>query len=172
MTSDYFATIEAGAAKRRAERDARLSAPCPMPRCRAQVGVDCTTPNGWLTYHKARERAVRGEQPRATARRHRLTEAQAERVEIAAQHGHLYAPGQHAQFGGDAAERAVADALERHGLVEQVSADEYGERTLRLTAAGWRAYWHDRKVIRRLPEDQHSATCPCVAELSAPGGTR
>jgi hypothetical protein len=148
---DYFATIAADAEKRRADRDARLSAPCPMPRCRAAVGEGCRTPNGWLAYHKARERAVRGEQPKPT-RKHRLTDAQAQRIEVAAEYGQFCAPGQYADLGGDAAERAVADALERHG-----------ERTMRLTAEGWRTYWHHRLVIRRLPDGRHDSTCPCAS---------
>lgn len=148
------------------ERVARYrSVQCPLPRCRAGVGDECRTPNGWAAHHVARERIARGEQPKpAKPRKHRLTEAQAERIEWAAQHGRYYAAGQYAQHGGDAAERAVADALERHGLIaETVRADD-GERRFELTAAGWRAYWHDPKVIRRLPEDQHAARCPCAAQ--------
>lgn len=162
-TTDYHATLESYAAKRRAERDARLSVPCPQPRCLARTGEDCRTPNGWLTYHKAREKAVRGEAP-AAPRRHRLTDAQAQRIEVAAHYGQVYAAGQYANFAGDAAERAVADALVHHGLMEAVAADQYGERKLHLTAEGWRTYWHHRLVIRRLPDDQHAGTCPCAEE--------
>lgn len=140
-----------------------LSVPCPQPRCHARAGQDCTTPNGWAAFHKARDRASRGEQPKpAKPRRHRLSEAQAERVEWAARLGRYFAPDQYAQFGGNAAERAVADALQRHGLVEQFDTTESGERVFRLTEAGWRAYWHDPKVIRRLPDERHTELCPCA----------
>jgi hypothetical protein len=159
---DYFAAIAADAERRRADRDARLSAPCPMPRCRAGVGRDCTTPNGWLTYHKARERAVRGEATPAH-RRPRLTDAQAQRIEWAAESGTYHAAGQYATLGGDATERACADALERHGYIEQYDPSDSGERKFRLTAEGWRTYWHHRLVIRRLPDGRHDSTCPCAS---------
>lgn len=143
----------------------RQSVVCPMPRCRAQVGHPCRSPNGWgVGTHKARIWLADGEPPKQPkARKHRLTDAQAQRIEIAAEYGQFYAAGQYANFGGDATERAVADALLRNGLVEQASADEYGERKLVLTEAGWRAYWHDPKVIRRVPDERHADTCPCRA---------
>ena len=147
----------------------RQSVRCPMPRCSADVGQPCRTPNGWAAgTHKARIRLADGEPAKAAKpRRHRLTEAQAQRIEIAAEHGQFYAAGQYAQFGGDAAERAVADALLRHGLVEQASVDQYGERTLVLTEAGWRAYHEDPKVIRRVPDEQHPSMCPCRVSVRA-----
>lgn len=149
---------------------ARLSEPCPMPRCRAGVGQQCTTPNGWLAYHKARENAVLGVTPAlAKPRKHRLTDAQAQRIELAAQFGQLYAADQHAALGGDAAERVCADALERAGLVAQVGTGDDGcERIFELTAEGWRTYWHHRLVIRRLPDERHAETCPCEAEETNP----
>jgi hypothetical protein len=139
-----------------------LSVPCPMPRCGKPPGWACTTPNGWATLHKARIRAALGQTPAAPKpRKHRLTEAQAQRVEWAAEHGRIYAADQYATLGGDAAERACADALLRHGLVTQVDTTRSGERVLKLTADGWRAYHHDPKVIRRVPDDQHPGICPC-----------
>jgi hypothetical protein len=144
---------------------ARLSVPCPMPRCRAGVGRNCTTPNGWRTYHRAREKAAYGEPATPTKpRKHRLTEAQAQRIEAAAHYGQIYAADQHATLGGDAAERAVADSLLRHNLVEQTATTPSGERVLQLTADGWRTYWHHRLIIRHLPDDRHSTTCPCKGE--------
>lgn len=147
--------------QRTADRERRLSVPCPQPRCPAGVGDLCRTPNGWLTYHKAREKAVSGVSA-AKPRKHRLTDAQAQRIEWAAEAGVYYAAGQYANLRGDAAERAVADALLRAKLIQQVGTGDDGqERVLQLTADGWRTYWHHRLVIRRLPDDRHVATCPC-----------
>lgn len=147
----------------RAARERRLSAPCPMPRCPGRVGQDCQTPNGYRTYHKARERAVAGQPPRKPGKP-RLTDAQAQRIEAAAEYEVIYAAGQYATLGGDATERAVGDALLRHGWVEQTGESPSGERTMRLTAEGWRMYWHHRLVIRRLPDGRHTETCPCARE--------
>lgn len=141
-----------------------LTFACPRPRCPARVGEHCTTPNGWSTnFHKERIDLAYG-RTKPKPCKHRLTDSQAQRIEWAAEHGTYYAAGQHAHFGGDAAERAVADALLAHGYVEEAAVDGYGERCLRLTAEGWRTYWHHRLVIRRLPDGRHDTTCPCVTE--------
>lgn len=148
------------AARRRLAR----TVACPMPRCRAPIGADCRTPNGYAALHAARVRAASaGTAPKAKPRRHRLTDAQAQRIETAAEHGRIFAADQYGTLRGDAAERAVADALLRAGLVEQVRVLDSGERELRLTAEGWRTYWHHRLPIRRLPEARHAGTCPCAA---------
>ncbi len=136
---------------------------CPRPRCPAGVGEDCRTPNGYVTgYHPERRDRAYG-RPAAPKRKPRLTDAQAQRIEIAAVHGQFHAAGQYANYSGDAAERAVADALLRAGLVEVTATDVYGERTLKLTPEGWRTYWHHRLVIRRHPDEQHDTLCPCAA---------
>lgn len=145
-----------------------LTVACPRPRCRAGLGQHCITPNGWTAnFHRERADLAYGRTKPARTRKHRLTDPQAVRIEVAAEYGQFYAAGQYANFSGDAAERAVADALLRAELVEQVAEDAY-ERTLRLTAEGWRTYWHHKLVIRRLPDDQHDSTCPCATEEPKP----
>lgn len=130
------------------------------PRCHAEPGQQCTTPNGWAALHKARINAAAGRQP-AKRGTFRLSDAQAERLEWAAEAGVFYAPDQYAAHAGDAARRAVADALVRAGLVEETGPQQCGERALRLTAEGWRVWCTHRLVIRRFPEGQHPEACWC-----------
>ncbi len=146
-----------------AEKARRLSQPCPMPRCPAGVGQECRTPNGWATYHKRRAWAVAngGAEPPSKPRTHRLSDAQAQRVEWAAERGVYYAPDRWATLRGDAAERACADALERAGLVVQFDTSPDGERMFRLTDEGWKVYHTHRLVIRRFDEARHDEECPC-----------
>lgn len=160
---DYWGVVAAQAEVRRADRAHRLSVACPRPRCPGVVGEGCRTPNGYLTYHAARERLVRGEAP-AKVRPHRLTDPQAQRIEWAAEAGVLYAAGQYATLSGDATERQVADALEKHGYIRLDGESDSGERRFVLTELGWRTYWHSRLVIRRLPEEKHESTCPCTTK--------
>lgn len=157
----FWQEIQARADARRAERDRRLSVPCPQPRCLAPVGHPCRTPNGWAAHHKARDRALAGT-PAAKPRKHRLTDPQLEWIEWTAEAGVTYAADQYATMGGDARDRTVADALLKHGYVEHFATGEGGERMLRLTAEGWRAYWHHPRIIIRLPNERHETTCPCV----------
>lgn len=146
---------------------------CPRPRCPGRAGEHCTTPNSWLAtggFHRERCDLAYRRTKTAKPRKHRLTDPQAQHIEVAAEtDGTITLAGQWAQFGGDAAERATGDALLRAGLFEQVAVDNhgYGERTLQLTAEGWRQYWHNRLVIRRLPDQQHDTTCPCAAETGS-----
>lgn len=143
-------------------RAATFSTIC--PRCSAQPGNHCLTPNGYRTLHKVRIAAGQGQQPTAPAKRtHRLSDAQAQRIEWAAQDGRYLAPWQYAQFRGEAAERKVADALEHHGYIKQTGTTLDGYRVFELTEAGWAAYHNDPRVIRRLPDDQHPDICPCRA---------
>lgn len=137
-----------------------LSVAC--PRCKAQPGVNCRTPNGHLTVHKVRIDAGQGQQaPAAPKRPRRLSDAQAERIEWAAELGRYIAPGQYATLRGEARERTIADALARHGYIHQVGTTDAEERVFKLTADGWNAYHNDPKVIPRLPDDKHPAICPC-----------
>jgi hypothetical protein len=149
--------------QRLAEKVRRLSQPCPMPRCPAGVGQECQTPNGWATYHKRRAWAVAngGVEPPRKARALRLSDAQAQRIEWAAERGVYYAPDQYATLRGEAAERACADALERAGLVEQFDTSPDDERMFRLTTEGWKVYHTHRLVIRRFDESRHDDECPC-----------
>ncbi len=125
------------------------------PRCNAQPGQPCTTPNGYSTWHKARDRALNGIEPAPRRKGLRLTEAQAERIEATAAYGDYYAPapGGRSTFGGDAAERAVVTALLDKGLFEMVGLtdekDLRGEARYRLTTAGWRVYATHKLIIRR-----------------------
>lgn len=141
-------------------RAATFSAVC--PRCGAQPGRHCLTPNGWRTIHKVRIAAGQGQPaPTPAKRTRRLSDAQAIRIEYAAENGRLYAPDQYAALRGDAANRNCADALERAGLIVQVATTNSSERVFELTADGWAAYHNDPRVIRRLPDDKHPAICPC-----------
>lgn len=139
---------------------------CPRPRCYGGTwrGQSCTTPNGWgRGFHTERVRLAFGlPAPKA---KHRLSDAQAERLEWAAVHPehHLYAPDQYAQFSGDAADRNCADAMVKAGLLELVATSPSGERTLTPTAAGWHLYHTHKLVIQRdLTHLGHPATCPCT----------
>lgn len=133
-------------------RAERLSKPC--PRCNAQVDRECTTPNGWLTYHKVRDAVVRGETVKAS-KPGRLTDAQAQRIERAAEHGTVWAPHR-ANFGGERAQITVVETLAGHGILALVGDDGH-ERTFALTVEGWRVYRTHRLVIRRLSEDEIDA---------------
>ncbi len=133
----------------------KLNDPCDRPRCKAKPGEECRTPNGYRTHHASRGRVA------AVKRPHRLTDAQAERIEWAAEQGTFEAPGQYATLRGDAKRRACADALERVGLVAQVGETNYGWRIFELTEAGWKAYHESPLVIRRFDESRHDETCPC-----------
>lgn len=125
------------------------------PRCHARPGDPCTTPNGYTTRHKDRDRALAGTAPKPRANGLRLTEAQAERIERAAANGGDYwapRPGGQALFSGDGAERQVATALLDKGLFELVDAavrNLSSEAHYRLTADGWRVYATHRLIIRR-----------------------
>ncbi len=151
-------------------RDHVLTIACPRPRCRGDVGYHCTTPNGWSAgLHKDRANLAYGRTKQAKPRPHRLTDRQAEWLELAAESDdhRLYAPGQYANFSGDAALRATADAMEKAGLIVQVGVDD-GERVFGLTDVGWSTYWTHRLVIRHGTPPGHPASCPCVA--TAPVG--
>lgn len=126
-------------------RAARLSKPC--PRCKAPEGESCTTPNGWLTYHQVRERAVAGETV-AVPKLGRLSDAQAQRIEWAAEAGQVYA-SHYANFSGDRAQITCVEKLAEKGLLVQIG-DDGTERTFALTVAGWKVYREHRLVIRRL----------------------
>jgi hypothetical protein len=140
----------------------KLRNPCSRPRCGAKVGEECRTPNGYRTHHRERDSDLK-----SVPRRHRLTDAQARRIEWAAERGVYYAPGQYATLRGEAAERACADALERAGLVEQFGTTASEERMFRLTTDGWKAYHSSVLVIRRFDESRHDEQCPCVRPMSA-----
>lgn len=79
----------------------------------------------------------------------RLSEAQAERIEWAAQAGGRYTAST-AHFHGDAADRQSVQALEAKGILRQVGVtdDGYG-RILELTEFGWQVYRQHRLIIRR-----------------------
>ncbi len=138
-----------------AKKAEKLKDECDKPYCRAKPGQECRTPNGHRTHHKTRGRVA------AVKRPHRLSDAQAERIEWAAEQGTFEAPDQYATLRGDAKRRACADALERAGLVVQVGTTGYGWRIFALTAAGWAAYHESPLVIRRFDESRHDETCPC-----------
>jgi hypothetical protein len=140
---------------------------CPRKRCPARAGESCTTPNGWLAAggaHKERADLAYGRTKPVKPRKHRLTDRQAQWLEgIAENESHRWhATDKYAQFSGDAADRATADAMERGGLIHQVG-EERGERIFELTVEGWRLYWTHRLVIRRGTPPGHPATCPCKA---------
>ncbi len=152
-------------------RDHVLTVACPRPRCAGRVGVHCTTPNGWSAgLHKERADVAYGRTRKA--RPHRLTDRQAEWLELAAESDdhRLYAPGMYANFSGDAAQRQTADAMENAGLIAQVGTTRDDERMFELTDAGWRLYWMHRLVIRHGTPPGHPDTCPCVT--TAPVGAR
>lgn len=145
---------------------------CPRKRCPARSGDSCRSPNGWGVaggFHKERTDLAYGRTRPAKPRKHRLTDAQAQKLEVAAETDdhRLYAVGQYAQFGGDAADRQTADAMERGGLIHQVG-ENRGDRIFELTDEGWRVYHTHRLIIRRALPD-HPATCPCriTAAVSA-----
>ncbi len=138
-----------------AEKAERLKDPCSRPRCGAKPGEECRTPNGYRTHHASRGRVA------AVNRPHRLSDAQAQRIEWAAEQGVFEAPDQYATLRGDATKRACADALERAGLIVQVGTTEYDWRIFALTVDGWKAYHESPLVIRRVPDDKHPPICPC-----------
>lgn len=144
-----------------------LSVTC--PRCKAQPGINCRTPNGHLTVHQVRINAGQGKPATtATQRRRRLSDAQAQRIEWAAETGKYTAPDQYATLRGEAKERTIADALERHGYIRQLDGERGatpdGYRVFELTEAGWAAYHSDPMVIQRLPNYKHPDICPCRAK--------
>lgn len=149
------------------------AAECDRPHCRAKTwpGSLCTTPNGWMTrFHAGRVRAAFGT-PAPASKPHRLTDAQAQRLEWCAvdPDHHMYAPGQYANFRGDAANRGCADAMVKAGLLELVSQSNTGERTLTPTPAGWDLYHTHKLVIRRdLAPLGHPDTCPCTPREDGP----
>lgn len=145
-------------------RDRIQTFACPRPRCRAQVGASCTTPNGYLAqFHRERVALAYPSAKPVRARKHRLTDVQAEWIENAAEGGdhRVYAPDQYAALSGDAARRQTADALVDAGLLVVVDTVQ-GERVLELTGAGWSTYWTHTLVIRHGVPDDHPDTCPCV----------
>jgi len=161
--TDFDAAWEAGVTFTHRAQHIKTVA-CPAPRCTGWVGESCRTPNGrTVGFHKVRVDLSYG-RTKVTTRPHRLTDPQADAIERMAEAGELWAPGKWANFRGDRARRAVADALVAHGYASVHRESEHGERCLRLTADGWRTYWHHRRVIRRLPDEQHEATCPCADE--------
>jgi hypothetical protein len=155
-------TMSTTYAERRAER---LSKPC--PRCKAPTGVVCTTPNGWLTHHKVREQAVAGETVKAP-KLGRLSDAQAQRIEHAAEHGTVWVPHR-ANFGGDRAQITVVEKLAKKGLLVQVG-DDGTERTFALTVAGWKVYREHRLIIRRLSDEDMAAGEAAATELESNRG--
>jgi hypothetical protein len=84
----------------------------------------------------------------------RLSEAQAEEIERAAERGgELYASTAH--FHGDAHHRQTVQALEAKGIVRFVRLSEDGyDRVYELTQFGWQVYQQHRLIIRRLPDPQ------------------
>jgi hypothetical protein len=91
----------------------------------------------------------------------RLSEQQAERVELAAANGGVYHVST-AHFHGDAADRQSVNALEEKGILRFVALTDSGYgRRMELTEFGWKVYHQHRLVIRRVPDDQHPPTCPC-----------
>jgi hypothetical protein len=86
----------------------------------------------------------------------RLTEKQAELIELAVQYddGHpgiMYCPTGH--LSGDHEARQTILALEAKGIVVQVEHNG-SDRMMRLTPFGWQVYWQHRLIIRRLDESE------------------
>lgn len=89
----------------------------------------------------------------ATPKGVRLSEAQAERIEWAAQSEGRYDVST-AHFHGDAADRQSVNALEEKGILRFVETIDHGySRRLELTAFGWQVYRQHRLVIRNLPDE-------------------
>lgn len=102
----------------------------------------------------------------STPRGVRLSEAQAERIEAAAEFGGRYEVSL-AHFHGDAADRQSVNALEAKGILREAARPSHGYwRVMKLTAFGWQVYRQHRLIIRRLPDQDVAA-----AEAAAlPGG--
>lgn len=128
-----------------------LSVACPRTGCRAQIGEPCRSPNGWGARHLVREHLARGQSVPAP-KLGPLTEAQAQRIEVAAEAGSVWAPHR-ADFRGDRAQITVVEKLADKGLLVLVSQDDM-ERHYALTVAGWRVYREHRLIIRRLTDDE------------------
>lgn len=133
-------------------RAAIFSVPC--PRCRAAAGQPCRSPNGWAARHQVRERLARGETV-IPPKLGRLTDAQAQRIEWAAEAGQVYA-SHHATEYGDRAQITCVEKLAEKGLLVLVG-DDGTERTFALTVAGWKVYREHRLVIRRLSDAEIDA---------------
>ncbi len=102
---------------------------------------------------------VKGSKP-ATPKGVRLSEKQAELIELAVQYddGHpgiMYCPVGH--LSGDHEARQTVQALEAKGIVEQVDTTREYERLMRLTPFGWQVYRQHRLIIRRLSEAEVDA---------------
>jgi hypothetical protein len=134
------------------------------PRCRARAGEGCTTPNGWgRAAHQSRADRAYG-RPARPRRPGRLTDRQAQWLEVAAETDdhRLYAAGQYGYLDGDAHDRQTADAMERAGLIEQIGVGpDCHERIFDLTDAGWSTYWTHSLVIHRGTPEHHAADCRC-----------
>lgn len=91
----------------------------------------------------------------------RLSEAQAERIEWAAQAGGRYTVST-AHFHGDAADRQSVQALEGKGILAEVGRTSDGyDRVLELTEFGWQVYRQHRLIIRRdLPGQTREGRAP------------
>jgi hypothetical protein len=93
----------------------------------------------------------------ATPKGVRLSETQAECIELAVHHdpvGVLYCPTGH--LSGDHETRQSILALEAKGIVAQDGTVD-GDRLMRLTPFGWQVYRQHRLIIRRLPEAEVDA---------------
>ncbi len=93
-------------------------------------------------------RAVKRPTPRGV----RLSDRQAETIEIAAQNGGTYYAST-VHFHGDAARRQVANAVVERGIFREAgfASDGY-DRVLEMTWFGWQVYRQHRMVIRRLDD--------------------
>jgi hypothetical protein len=99
---------------------------------------------------------VKGTKP-DTPKGVRLSEAQAEMVELSVHHepvGVLYCPTTH--LSGDHETRQSILALEAKGIVVQDGTRD-GDRLMRLTPFGWQVYRQHRLIIRRLDEAEVDA---------------
>lgn len=135
-------------------RAARLAVPC--PRCHAQIGRECTTPNGYATrQHKERDAATAGETPKAP-KLGRLSDAQAQRIEAAAEAGYVAAPRWAPFDVHDRANITCVEKLTAKGLMVLVEETSERRRYV-LTVAGWKVYREHRLVIRRLSADEIDA---------------
>lgn len=97
----------------------------------------------------------------------RLTEVQAERIEVTASSGGItWVPTTH--LSGDAANRQCANALAAKGIIEATGEQtRYYEAEYRLTDFGWQVYLNHRLIIRRDEGDRHAAAYLAVARWAA-----
>ncbi len=87
-----------------------------------------------------------------TPRGVRLSERQAEAIELAAQSDGTYYVST-AHFHGDAARRQVANAVVERGIFREVGLTSGGyDRVLELTWFGWQVYRLNARIIRRLDD--------------------